>query len=129
MARSDAYGSRGTLRSMVWLLCGMRWSPRSLGWPMHPTRSSILVPILVAACGAAPVTAPPVVAAPVPRAGAPAALPPIVDDASPTERSSDQRARDDARAPLASALLSAFENDFPKLSPDGKKVLFSLNSK
>ncbi len=46
-------------------------------------------------------------------------------DATPTVRTPEQKARDDARAPLANALLDAFTNATPDFSPDRKKVLFA----
>ncbi len=96
---------------------------------MRPTlRSTIFAPLLVAACGA---EAPPVTLSPAAAAtpAAPAAPPPPapIVDASPTVRTPEQKARDDARAPLANTILSAFENDFPKFSPDRKKVVFGSN--
>jgi hypothetical protein len=45
--------------------------------------------------------------------------------ANPSERTAEAKARDDARAPLANALLNAYTNSDAKLSPDRKKVLFA----
>jgi dipeptidyl aminopeptidase/acylaminoacyl peptidase len=87
------------------------------------------VSLVLVACGAeAPPPAAPV--APPPPAAAPAdssatAPPAPVVDSNPTERTADQKARDDARLPLANALMDAFTNYGPELSHDKKRVLFA----
>jgi dipeptidyl aminopeptidase/acylaminoacyl peptidase len=52
------------------------------------------------------------------------AVPPPVLDASPTARTAEQLARDDARAPLANAILDGYTNSEAQLSRDGRRVLF-----
>jgi len=87
---------------------------------------TLLLAVVLVACGAdAPLlpalpTSPPPGASPT-ASVAPGPPPP---DASPTERNADQRARDDARAPLAKALTDAFSNFAPTLSRDRTKLLF-----
>ena len=44
---------------------------------------------------------------------------------TPPIRTPEQRARDEARAPLANAMVDAFPNAQPRFSPDLKKLLFS----
>jgi WD40-like Beta Propeller Repeat len=46
-------------------------------------------------------------------------------DSSPTQRTPEQKARDEARAPLANALLDAYSNATPDFSPDRRKILFA----
>jgi dipeptidyl aminopeptidase/acylaminoacyl peptidase len=97
---------------------------------MSAVRSAVLLPLLLGACGR---DAPPPLA-PVPSPIAPASLasaPPAATTAlpstlgaTPTVRTDTQRARDDARAPLANAIMDAYTNYSPQLSRDGKKVLF-----
>ena len=89
------------------------------------------VSLALVACGAdapppaAPV-APPPTAPTAPPADSSAATPPApVVDSNPTERTADQKARDDARLPLANALMDAFTNYAPELSHDKKRVLFA----
>src|SRR5271166_4970847 len=74
----------------------------------------------------------PPLAAPSPAAGAPAATQTAAvataaapADSSPSERTAEQEARDEARAPIANALMDAFTNATPDFSPDRKKVLFA----
>jgi dipeptidyl aminopeptidase/acylaminoacyl peptidase len=89
----------------------------------RPSALPFLLAALAACAGeAAPPAAPPP-AAPPPAPAVPAAPAPVVD-ANPTERTPEQKARDDARAPLANAIMDAFPNALPRFSPDGKKLLF-----
>jgi Tol biopolymer transport system component len=74
-------------------------------------RSTLVVTLALAACGSGQAT----------LAVAPAAP----ADSSPTERTAEQKARDDARAPLANALLDAYVNATPDFSPDRTKVVFA----
>ena len=95
----------------------------------HRSPSSPTIPFLfglVACASAAPPSvgqppAPPPVPSATSIAGAAVSHP----DASPTQRTPDQKARDDARAPIANAILSAYTNFAPTLSPDRTKVLFA----
>jgi dipeptidyl aminopeptidase/acylaminoacyl peptidase len=87
---------------------------------------AVALSIVFVACGAgeriptAPAPAPTheAVALPTPTVPAP------VIDASPTVRTAGQRARDEARAPLANAILDAYTNWDAHLSRDGRRVLF-----
>jgi hypothetical protein len=90
---------------------------------MRKTLSSILVAMLVVACGGG---SPPAVDLPRVTPTAIATSPPA-PDARPTLRTAEQRARDDARSPLASAILDAYGNYSPRLSHDRKQVLFASN--
>jgi dipeptidyl aminopeptidase/acylaminoacyl peptidase len=95
----------------------MRWS-----------RSALLAALALVACA----TGPAPVAAPAPPPGvapvaAPAVSSPPAPDARPTERTDEQKRRDEARAPLANAIVDAYENYAPKLSSDRQKVLFGSN--
>jgi dipeptidyl aminopeptidase/acylaminoacyl peptidase len=76
----------------------------------------------------APPKAEPPKAEPPPAAKAVAATAPAERAAvavNPSERTAEAKARDDARAPIANALLNAYTNSGPRLSPDRKKVLFT----
>jgi dipeptidyl aminopeptidase/acylaminoacyl peptidase len=94
-------------------------------WQDSMLRSTLLVPLFLVACGGTEV--PP---SPVPPLPPPAVAPvtptaaPLAPDATPTERTADQKARDDARVPLANAILDAYTNFRPRFSQDRKKVLF-----
>ncbi len=88
----------------------------------------MLAPLVIAACASG---APPSLATPaLPSSVAPAASPDAsasiapVADSSPTVLTTDEQARDAARAPLAKAIVGAFTNFAPRRSPDGKKLLF-----
>jgi Tol biopolymer transport system component len=78
--------------------------------------ASLAIALLIA-CAAKP-PAQPAAAAGV--AGNPPAAP-------PTQLTEEQKARGNARAPLATALIDAFVNGQPDFSPDGTKVLFQSN--
>lgn len=96
---------------------------------MRALRSTFLLSLVLVACGGE--EAPPVAPTPPPppiattRPPAATATPAVVADANPTERTPEQKARDDARAPLANAIMDAYTNAQPRFSPDRKKVLFS----
>ncbi len=62
--------------------------------------------------------------APSASAAGSAAWAPRAADASPTELTADQKARDDARLPLANAIIDAYSNYEARFSPDRKKILF-----
>jgi hypothetical protein len=92
---------------------------------MRRRTASLFLAVVLVACGAdAPriATSPPPAASPV--VPSPVAAPAPALDASPTERTAEQLARDNARTPLANALLDAFSNFAPMFSPDGRKLLF-----
>ena len=87
-------------------------------------RPSPIVLLAVVACGSsvAPAAAPPF------EASAPQLAPPFpAPDASPTARTPEQKARDDARLPLANDIVDAYGNYSPKFSRDGKRSLFGSN--
>jgi dipeptidyl aminopeptidase/acylaminoacyl peptidase len=90
---------------------------------MRPSLPAALV--LLAACGS---DLPPAVATPGPTAPAPlsasVAAPAAPVDAAPTVLTDAQKRRDSAAAPRVEALLDAYENLGPVLSPDGRRVLF-----
>ena len=97
---------------------------------MNPLRATALPLLLLVACGgdAPPIEAPAPPSHPpaAPPTAAPAASTALASapDAHPTERTAPQHARDEARAPLANAIMDAYTNFGPLLSRDGKKVLF-----
>jgi len=81
--------------------------------------------LLLAACEQTPApvlpVAPPPSAAPSPTPPE-AVAPPVNHD--PTVLDARDRARDDALAPRAAAIVDAFENDGVSLSRDGKRVVY-----
>jgi len=81
---------------------------------MIPRRFAFSLALLVACASTAPAPK----TAPKPESAAP--------DAAPTQLTPEQKTRDAARAPLATALIDAFTNGAPQFSRDGK-VLFQSN--
>lgn len=97
---------------------------------MRALRPSLLAPFVLVACGGEPPSPPEVPAAPAPSATAApdggAGVAPVhgAADSNPTELTAEQRARDDARRPLADAITGAYSNYAARFSPDRKKILF-----
>jgi dipeptidyl aminopeptidase/acylaminoacyl peptidase len=96
---------------------------------MRTLRLSVLVPFVLVACGGEPPPAPagpvpPATATPAASAAASAAPVRGATDSNPTELTAEQKARDDARRPLADAIIAAYSNYDARFSPDRKKVLF-----
>ena len=99
---------------------------------MRAPRLSVLVSLVLVACGGEPppppevpaAPAPPATAAPTAAASATAAQAPVAADSNPTERTAAQKARDDARLPLADAIIGAYSNYDARYSADRKKILF-----
>jgi dipeptidyl aminopeptidase/acylaminoacyl peptidase len=91
---------------------------------MHALRLSVLAALGLVACAGKP---PAIEVAP--RAARGATTPPkasvAAPDSSPTVLTAEQKARDDARRPLADAITGAFSNSQARFSPDRKKVLFA----
>ncbi len=94
---------------------------------MRALRPTVLVAFVLAGCEGEPlpppvVPAPPAAASPATSAAAGVARPPA--DSRPTELTAEQKARDDARRPLAEAIIGAYSNYDARFSPDRKKIVF-----
>lgn len=95
--------------------------------PRMPPRLSVLVAFALVACGGERSSPPDVPSAPTPSVAAASsttATTAAAPDSSPTELTADQKARDDARLPVANAIIDAYSNWEARFSPDRKKILF-----